>query len=136
MLGKIKEFLKIDNMMDNVGHYIEVRIELLKLEFIESLSKFLALAGLGLGAALAGSLALIMLNLAAAMAISEAIGKKWAGPLIIGVLWLIVLIVCIVVMTNEKVIENLRSKILAELLKKEQENSTELLSDSEKINEV
>jgi uncharacterized membrane protein YqjE len=132
MFGKIKEALKIDDILGNVTSYIETRIELLKLELMEYSATLIAYLALGTGVVLTAFMGFIMLNFAIAFGISEFVGKIWAGPLILGVLWTLCAYFLFKTISSKKNISLIRTKILESILQQSKEYEFKENGDSEK----
>ncbi len=84
----LSKFFKVDSLLAHLSGYVESRVELLKLEVKEDLSKGLAQGVTYLFIAFVGALCVTFLSIAAALLLGKVLGNI-IGFLIIAVLYLI-----------------------------------------------
>lgn len=84
----LSKFFKVDSLLGNLSAYLETRVELLKVEVKEDLSKGLAQAVTYLLIAFVVALFLTFFSIAAALLLGQVLGNI-AGFLIVAVLYLI-----------------------------------------------
>jgi hypothetical protein len=84
----LSKFFKVDSLLSNLSGYVETRVELLKVEVKEDVSKGLAQAVTYLFIAFVAGLFVTFLSIAAALLLGKLLGNI-VGFLIIAVLYLI-----------------------------------------------
>lgn len=84
----LSKFFKVDSLLSNLTGYFEARVELIKVELKEDLSKGLARGVSYLGIAFFFALMLTFLSIAAALLIGKSLGVI-AGFGIVGLVYLI-----------------------------------------------
>jgi hypothetical protein len=116
MLGNsIAKFFKVDSLISNLTGYVETRIELLKVEAKEEMSKGLAKVILFLLLAFVFALVLIFISIGLALVLTEKIGA-FAGFGIVAGVYLVVGVVLL--LTRENLTKNLEGMIKEMLSKK------------------
>lgn len=85
----LSKFFKVDSLLSNLTGYVETRVELLKIELKEDLSKGLAHAVSYLFIAFILALFITFLSIAVALVLADALGN-FAGFLIVGLVYFIV----------------------------------------------
>jgi uncharacterized membrane protein YqjE len=114
----ISKFFKIDSMISNLTGYVETRIELLKIEAQEEISKGLSKVIVYFLLAFVMAVFVVFISVAIAMAISESLGT-FAGFAIVSGFYLILGI--ILMLTRENLIASTEKKISSQLKKKKNE---------------
>jgi lipopolysaccharide export LptBFGC system permease protein LptF len=87
------KFLKLDSLLAGIKGYIEARIQLFKLEMQEKASNVIATAIFILMVAFCAIMTMIFLSLALGFYLGHLFGNNYAGFLIIGLFYLVVLII-------------------------------------------
>ena len=85
----LSKFFKVDSLLDNLGGYVETRVELLKVEVKEDLSKGLAQGVAYLFIAFVFALFITFLSIGVALVLSEKLGN-YAGFFIVGAFYLVI----------------------------------------------
>ena len=110
LIDSISKLLKIDGLIDSVKKYIETRIEILKIEIQEDVSKAIAvgliflLIGAGLG------LFIFFISLSAAMLLGEYVGY-FAGFAIVAGFYLVIAL--IIFLLRERFISKIEENVLS-----------------------
>lgn len=86
------KLLKLDGLIDNVTGYVEARIELMKLEIKEDLSKTLAKLAMVIVLVFAFSLFMLLLSMAVAYKIGERVGAFGGFAIVAGFYFVLILI--------------------------------------------
>ena len=86
------KLLKLDGLIDNVTGYVEARIELMKLEIKEDLSKTLAKLAMVMVLVFAFSLFMLLISMAVAFKIGERIGTFGGFAIVAGFYFALILI--------------------------------------------
>jgi uncharacterized membrane protein YqjE len=114
----ISKFFKIDSLISNLTGYVETRIELLKIEAKEEISKGLSKVIVYVLLAFVFAVFLVLLSVAVAMAIAEKLGP-FAGFGIVSGFYLVCGIILFISRNNLS--NRLQQEISAELKKKKNE---------------
>jgi len=96
----------------------------LKIEIKESLANIIAVMALGVVVVFSASIAFIMFNFALAFAISSALESIWAGPTIVGTVWLIISFICVRMLKDDKLLARIRARVLLEMMKEPANDET------------
>ncbi len=80
----IAKFFKVDNLIGNLTGYVETRIELVKVEAKEELSKGLSTAVVYLLVAFVFALVIVFASVAVGLELAEIVGGLWAFIIISG----------------------------------------------------
>jgi len=91
---RIIKFLKLDGLLDALSGYAEARVELLKVEIKEDVTRLLAKALVWLVISLMAALFLLLVSFAGAYAIAEDLGLPWGFTTIAG-FYLVLAILCL-----------------------------------------
>jgi uncharacterized membrane protein YqjE len=111
----ISKFFKVDSLISNLTGYVETRIELVKVEMKEELSKGLSTVIVFLLLAFTFAVFIVFISIAIAIQISEYLGG-FVGFALVSVFYLLVGIG--LTLSRVKLIEKLERKISAVLKKK------------------
>lgn len=111
----LSKFFKVDSLLDNLGGYVETRVELLKVEVKEDLTKGLAQGVAYLFIAFIFALFIIFLSIAVALVVSEKMGN-YAGFFIVGAFYLVTGIILLLV--RDKITAGLESRFTIMFRKK------------------
>lgn len=137
MFEKIKESLHLNSLVENTTHYVEARIALLRLEIMEAFAKIFTYLSIGVGVFSAFLMGFIMLNIALAFLISDIIGNRWSGALIIGLIWIAIGFIGYKTLGSESTIDKLRTKFLESILSEEKnETAPESPPSKENTNSI
>jgi uncharacterized membrane protein YqjE len=82
------KFLKIDGLIENLGGYVETRVELLKLEIKEEIAKSMSRLSLIFGVAIIFLIATTFISFGVAVYIGQWLDSLVAGCTIVGGLYL------------------------------------------------
>jgi hypothetical protein len=111
----LAKFFKVDSLISNLTGYVETRVEILKLEAKEEISKQAANAAVYGVIGLLFAVVLVFFSVAIALIIGESLGN-FAGFLIVSGFYLIVGVVLL--LNRDKLIKSIESKISLKLKKK------------------
>ena len=114
----ISKFFKIDSMISNLTGYVETRIELLKIEAKEEISKGLSKVIVYFLLAFVMAVFIVFISVAAAMALSESMGAFGGFAIVAG---FYLLLGVILIFVRETLIASLEEKISSQLKKKKNE---------------
>ena len=115
MLGNsIAKFFKVDSLISNLTGYVETRIELLKVEAKEELSKGLSQVIIFLLLAFVFALVVVLVSVGAALVLS----RRWGPFAGFGTVAGFYLLVGIVLLLTRDTLNNTLEKKIAELLSK------------------
>jgi uncharacterized membrane protein YqjE len=114
----ISKFFKIDSLISNLTGYVETRIELLKIEAKEEISKGLSKVIVYFALTFIFAVFLIFLSVAVAMAIAESLGSFAAFGIVSG-FYLVIGI--ILFFSRNSLTERLQKEISLQLKKKKNE---------------
>lgn len=78
----IIKFLKLENLVGNLTGYVETRIELMKYEVKDDISRVAARAGLYLVIAAMATFFILFFSIAVAMVLSEKLGSFWGFSIV------------------------------------------------------
>jgi hypothetical protein len=78
----IIKFLKLENLVGNLTGYVETRIELMKYEVKDDISKVAARAGLYLTIVMMATFFILFFSIAVAMVLSEKLGSFWGFSIV------------------------------------------------------
>jgi hypothetical protein len=78
----ILKFLKLENLVGNLTGYVETRIELMKYEVKDDISKVAARAGLYLIIAVMTTFFVLFFSIAVAMVLTEKLGAFWGFSIV------------------------------------------------------
>jgi uncharacterized membrane protein YqjE len=78
----IIKFLKLENLVENLTGYVETRIELMKYEVKEDISKVVAKAALYLAIAIMAAFFILFFSFAIAWVLSEKVGTFWGFSIV------------------------------------------------------
>jgi uncharacterized membrane protein len=78
----IIKFLKLENLVENLTGFVETRIELMKYEVKDDISKVAARAGLYLVISVMTIFFILFISLAVAMVLSEKVGSFWGFSIV------------------------------------------------------
>jgi hypothetical protein len=113
----IAKFFKVDSLISNLTGYIETRVELLKIEAKEELSKGLSNVLVYLLLAFVFALVIVFISVAVALVIGERIGG-FAGFSIVAGFYLLVGMV--LMMYRETLVQKIEKKVSVMFNKKKQ----------------
>jgi hypothetical protein len=111
----LAKFFKVDSLISNLTGYVETRVEILKIEAKEEISKQLSNAAVYGAIGFLFVLVLLFLSTAVALTIGERIGN-FAGFSIVAGFYLIVAIVLL--LNREKLIKKIEANIALKLKSK------------------
>jgi len=87
------KFLKMDSLIENITGYVETRIELLKMDMKEELSKGLAKALVYVVIVALATLFIMLISMAGAYKIAESVGTSGGFAIVAGIYLLLGLLV-------------------------------------------
>ena len=111
----IAKFFKVDSLIGNLTGYVETRIELIKVEAREELSKGLSVVLVYVLLAFVFGLVIVFISIAAGLKLSETLGGFWAFA-IVSVFYLLVGLVLL--WYRERIMQKLEKKISLQLKSK------------------
>jgi hypothetical protein len=111
----IAKFFKVDSLIENLTGYVETRVEILKIEAKEEISKQLSNAIVYVSIGFLFALVLLFLSVAIGLTIGEHLGN-FAGFSIVAGFYLIVGV--ILLLNREKLIKAIEKNIALKLKKK------------------
>jgi hypothetical protein len=114
----ISKFFKIDSLISNLTGYVETRIELLKIEAKEEISKGLSKVIVYFVMAFVFAVFIVFLSVAAAMAIATSLGTFAAFGIVAG---FYLLVGIILIASRNNLIARLEQEISSQLKKKKNE---------------
>jgi hypothetical protein len=104
----IARFLKLDSLMEHLTGYVESRIEILKFDLKEDLSKVASRASVLIFVALAGLFFLLFFSMGVAVALGQQTGYFWGFSIVAG---FYVVVGVILFITRESLGKNIEKKI-------------------------
>lgn len=105
---KIAKFLKLDSLISHLTGFVETRIELLKFELKEDLSRVLSKVGVYVAIAFVVTFFLFFISMAVAYMLSEKVGPFWGFAIVGG---FFILIGIILLIFRERLSKNLEKEI-------------------------
>ena len=108
----IVKLLKLDGLIDNVTGYVEARIELMKLEIKEDVSKALAKLAMIMVLVFAFSLFVLLISMAVAFKIGERAGTFGGFAIVAGFYFALILILVLFRDTISAALEKQLEKIM------------------------
>ena len=121
------DFLKVGKLIENLTGFIKVKIELLKLDIVEEISKGIAGLFTMFIVAIIGLMVLIFGSLTVGVIINQYYESNYIGFLIISGFYIVILIVAIMVARSGKIAE----KIEEELVKRAKEKGQAQIQENE-----
>lgn len=109
------KFLKMDSLIENITGYVETRIELMKIEVREEVSKGIARALVYVVVVALATLFILLISMAGAYKIAEYVGTSGGFAIVAGVYLLLGLLVYAL---RDSIIENLESRFREKMNKK------------------
>jgi len=114
----ILKLLKLDGLIDNITGYVEARIELMRLEIKEDISKALAKLTLFIVLAFVFTLFVLLISMAVAFRIGEHLGNFGGFAAVAGFYFLLIVILLIF----RETIGNALERKLGELMRQREKN--------------
>lgn len=116
------KFFNVDKLIDTIGEYVKVKVDLVKVDLIERLS--------GLGALLISFLTIFMISLfllafislAFASYLNVVLNSLYAGYLIVSGFYLLLVIIIFFVLKSGRLKAMIESAVLKSMEKKEDQN--------------
>jgi hypothetical protein len=103
------KFLKIDGLIENLGGYVETRVELLKLEIKEEITKSMAKLSLIFAVAVIFLIAIVFISFGVAIYLGQLVESLVAGCAIVGGLYF--LLALVILFYKESVTHHLEKKL-------------------------
>lgn len=109
----IAKFLKLDHLMENLTGYVETKIEIMKYDLKEDLSKILAQASVLVVVAITAIFFLLFLSIAIGVLLGQTIGY-FGGFGIVGLMYMIV---GAIIFANRESLQNKAEEKIREVIK-------------------
>ncbi|MEQ9426127.1 MAG: phage holin family protein [Cyclobacteriaceae bacterium] len=106
------DFLKIGKLIENLTGYIKVKIEILKLDIIEEVSKGVARIFANLIILVLSLFFLAFFNLAAAVLLNSYLDSDYIGYLIIAAVYFVMLLIVIIMAKNGRLKKMIEDQIV------------------------
>ena len=125
MLKKLFKVFDLDSLIDHFARFIELKIELIKIEMQESLSRAIGQLLIAMMAALFICFAILMISIGAAEVLNQYFQSIWLGYFMIAGIYLVCFILLILLKSPLKLEEKIEQRITNLMGINGQDGSTE-----------